>query len=130
MSIPVRVVSSSEFDAWKKKRLEQQAAQAAGGGAELAIIAKDIKFNLSELTVDVGSAYTLTLDNQDAGVQHNWSLYENERAASRNAQSLAATPLKLGPSKDSTTFSVSKAGTYFFRCDVHPTTMTGTLLAR
>jgi cytochrome c oxidase subunit 2 len=130
MSIPVRVVTASEFDAWKRQRLEQQAAQAAGGGAALAITAKDLKFNLGELTVDSGAAYTLTLDNQDAGVQHNWALYENQRAASRNAQALTATPLQVGPSKDSTTFTVSKAGTYFYRCDVHPTTMTGTLLAR
>ncbi|HXH21166.1 MAG TPA: cytochrome c oxidase subunit II [Dehalococcoidia bacterium] len=130
MSIPVRVVSGSEFEAWKRERREQAAAAAAGGGEAISLVAKDLKFNLKEITVAAGTAVTLTLDNQDAGVQHNWALYESERAASRNARPLAATPLKAGPAKDSTTFTVARAGTYFFRCDVHPTTMTGTLLAR
>ena len=35
-----------------------------------------------------------------------------------------------GPGIDDTVFAATPAGTYFFRCDVHPTTMTGTFIVQ
>ena len=131
MSIPVSVVSRAEFETWQKEKLAQAAGVTTGeGGTQLALVAKDLKFNLKDLTVEAAKPVTVTLDNQDAGIQHDWALYADERTANRGGQPLAATSLKQGPSKDSTNFTVQKAGTYFFRCDVHPTTMKGTLVAR
>lgn len=130
MSIPVRVVSQSDFELWVKRRQEAARAAASGEGVRLELVAKDLKFDTRELSVDVDRPTTVVLDNQDNGVSHNWALYENERAATRGQQPIAASATKAGPSKDFTSFTISKAGTFFFRCDVHPTTMTGTLLAR
>ena len=35
-----------------------------------------------------------------------------------------------GPGVDDTVFTIPAAGSYFFRCDIHPTTMTGTFTVR
>lgn len=131
MSIPVRVVTASEFETWKKEKLDQAAGVVSdASGTQLQIIARDLKFNLKDLLVDVDKPVTVVIDNQDAGIQHNFALYQDQRAAGRNAQPLAASQLKTGPAKDSVSFTIKKSGTYFFRCDVHPATMNGSLVAR
>jgi plastocyanin len=132
MTIPVSVVTQADFDTWVKQKQDEAAAvtRTEGGGLQLKVVAKGIKFDVKDLTADAGKPVTVTLDNQDAGVQHNWALYESESAAKKNSQPIASSPIKEGPNTSSVTFTVQKPGTYFFRCDVHPTQMTGTLVIR
>lgn len=95
---------------------------------EITIVAKNILFDLSEIRVKAGSQVKLTVDNQDGGVPHNWALYESESAATAGQAPIAATPLESGPVVQELVFDAPDPGEYFFRCDVHPTTMTGTLV--
>ena len=60
----------------------------------------------------------------DPGVPHNVSIYTDPTAA----QALFTGELLTGPGKITYTVDALEAGTYFFRCDVHPTTMTGTFV--
>lgn len=71
-----------------------------------------------------GSPFKVVFNNMDSGVPHNFSIYTDETAT----QALFTGDLVTGP--DTTTYAVGAldAGTYFFRCDVHPTTMTGTFV--
>lgn len=132
MRLPVRVVTQAEYDAW----VQAQSGGAAGGptptgpAATITITAKNIAFDQSTLTVAAGSAVQLTLDNQDSGIPHNWSLYKSKDAAVSGDSPLAGTKIEAGPVKETTTFAAPAAGTYYFRCDVHPTTMTGTFVVQ
>jgi plastocyanin len=83
----------------------------------------DNVFDTTSLTAPAGEAFTLFFDNMDAGIPHNVSIYSDDTATT----SLFVGELITGP--DTITYEVPAldAGTYFFRCDVHPTTMTGTL---
>jgi plastocyanin len=64
----------------------------------------------------------VTLDNQDIGVLHNIAFYTSNRATEK----IAVGNLVTGPATDTLTFTApDRPGTYFFRCDVHPDTMTG-----
>jgi cytochrome c oxidase subunit 2 len=131
MSIPVTVLPKDGFDAWVKQRQNEAAGiTTTAEGLQLKVVAKGIKFDVKDLSVEAGKPVTVTLDNQDAGVQHNWALYQSESAAKKNSKPIAATATKEGPGQAAVSFTLAKAGTYFFRCDVHPTTMTGTLVAR
>lgn len=86
------------------------------------IMAKDKAFNTSTITVPAGAQVIINFDNQDSGVQHDIAFYTDSSASNTIYRILATT----GPDKITDTFiAPSTPGTYFFRCDFHPTTMTG-----
>jgi plastocyanin len=86
------------------------------------IAAKNIAFNSSTITVPASANVTVNFDNQDAYVPHNFAVYDSEDAKVTIFQGRIIT----GPSKITYNFvAPDKPGTYFFRCDVHPTTMKG-----
>ena len=131
MTIPVEVVSRSEFDAWIEERAKAQAAAAAGGPAPtFTLVAKDLKFDAKEITVEVGKAAVILVDNQDAGVLHNLAIYLSESSAKKSEPALFASQTLPGPVQERLQLTMEKAGTFFFRCDVHPTTMAGKLIAK
>jgi plastocyanin len=87
------------------------------------IVAKDMKFQTSSVEVKAGSNVTIHFDNQDT-VPHNVAIYTDSSASS---------PLSVGQvvtsAKSDQVVPALKAGTYFFRCDVHHD-MTGTIVAK
>jgi nitrite reductase (NO-forming) len=93
-------------------------------GTSLKIAAKNTAFDTNCLAAPAGKAFTIEFDNQDPGIPHNVSIYTDSSASSP----LFTGEMVIGPGK--TTYKVGPldAGTYFFRCDVHPTTMTGTFV--
>lgn len=89
--------------------------------------AKNIAFNMSNITVPPGAGVTVNFDNQDQGVAHNFAVYNTPAAAT----TIFKGDIIVGPRKIVYTFvAPTKPGTYFFRCDVHPTTMTGTFVVK
>ena len=86
-------------------------------------------FNKDTITVKAGSQVTLTFTNTEAGMPHNWAAYTDSTASTPIPG--AATEVCTGPCKKQITFTApSQPGNYFFRCDVHPTIMTGTLVVQ
>ncbi len=97
---------------------------AAGGGQQgttATISAKDVKFDTDQLNLAAGSV-TITFQNQDSGVPHNFAIYRDQGYTDK----VGATNITVGPDTQQLTVTLS-AGTYYFRCDVHPTQMTGTI---
>ncbi len=93
------------------------------GATDLTLTAEGMQFDKEELSVEASSAIRLTLRNEDS-VPHNFALYATELAE----ESFFVGETITGPDA-STTYNFGapdEVGTYFFRCDVHPTTMTGT----
>jgi plastocyanin len=86
------------------------------------LVAKNIAFNTSTITVPAGADVTVNFDNQDANVPHNFAVYTDSSATTAIFQGKIIT----GPAKVTYNFKApDKPGTYFFRCDVHPTIMKG-----
>lgn len=132
MMVPVRVVSRDEYDAWVQKQSDGPEAEQTPTGPvkEITIIAKGIKFDQDTITVASGSSIKLTVDNQDGGIPHNIAFYTSKDAATSGEAPLAKTKIENGPKQQTLVFNAPAAGTYFFRCDVHPTTMTGTFIVQ
>ena len=101
------------------------AATAAGGGPQTLDIAAvaSLKFDKSDLTAKAGGTITVRFDNRDNGIPHNFAVYKDSSAG----QTLSQGQICTGPCKGEVTLTGLTAGRYFFRCDVHPTQMTGTL---
>lgn len=97
-------------------------ANAGSNSVVVNIMAKNRAFNMSTITVPAGAQVTINLDNQDSGVPHDVAFYTDSSASNTIYRTLAIT----GPNKITDTFiAPSTPGTYFFRCDFHPTQMTG-----
>jgi len=71
-----------------------------------------------------GKPFTDEFENADAGIPHNVAIYTDPSATT----SLFVGEMFPGP--DGRTYQVPPLdpGTYFFRCDVHPTQMIGTFV--
>jgi plastocyanin len=99
-----------------------------GGGATAEIrMVPTIQFDTSELRIAAETEVTITVDNIDTGIPHSFAVYTSRDAAESGEEALAATEICTAPCTDTVTLNLS-AGEYFFRCDVHPAQMTGTLV--
>ena len=88
-----------------------------------AISANNLRFDQASVTVPAGKAFQLTFTNHE-GAPHNVAIYSDASAASN----LFRGDIVSG---GSTVYNVPAlpAGSYFFRCDVHPD-MQGTITAQ
>jgi plastocyanin len=84
-------------------------------------VASSVAFSPRSATVGSGVQVTVTLDNRDAGVFHDWTLYNPAGGV------LAATETVSGPATNSVTFTAPAPGTYLFNCTVHPREMNGSV---
>jgi plastocyanin len=91
-----------------------------GPGGAVHLVAANIAFDPTALTAPAGAPFTIAFDNQDT-VQHNVQIFDNP--------DFGGTPLfdgdlVTGPAQVAYEVPALDAGTYFFRCVVHPP-MTG-----
>jgi plastocyanin len=96
---------------------------ATGGPVTVNIISQNIQYNVRQITASAGVEVTIIHDNRDAGIPHNVAFYTNRSATS----AIFKGQLSTGPAITTEKFNApSSPGSYFYRCDVHPDTMTGT----
>jgi plastocyanin len=94
-----------------------------GNTVQVTLTARNIAFDKSTITVPAGSTVVMVFNNMDSGVPHNFALYTDLHATSR----IFVGDFNTGPKTVTYTFTApATPGNYFFRCDVHPETMTGT----
>jgi plastocyanin len=98
-------------------------APATGGQAVIVdISALNYRFDKSNITVPAGANVTMVFDNKDA-VPHNVAIYTTPAAT----EVIFKGEIITGPKTITYNFTApATPGDYFFRCDVHPTVMTGT----
>jgi plastocyanin len=86
------------------------------------IAAQNIAFDTTTLTFPADTPSKLTFQNNDAGTPHNIGIYTDESASKELFKGEIVTGV------DSIVYDIPKLaeGSYFFRCDVHPT-MNGTV---
>jgi plastocyanin len=94
-----------------------------GGVTEFEIDGINNEFDIEELEAPAGRI-VITFNNRDGGVPHNIHFFEGDDA---DGESVGETDLEPGPIVQTLEMDL-EPGQYFYQCDVHPTTMTGTLV--
>ena len=98
-------------------------SSSAPKNANITLVAQNATFETDCIAAPADQPITIAFDNKDPSVPHNVSIYTDESAK----KALFTGDMVTGPKKITYDVGTLPAGTYFFRCDVHPTTMTGTL---
>ncbi len=88
------------------------------------IVAKDLKFEQASYQVPAGKPFTLSFDNRDSA-PHNVVIASDEGFG----QKLFEGEVFGGPAVKPYSVPALAAGTYYFRCAVHPD-MKGTIVAK
>lgn len=130
MMIPVRVLPEEDFDAW----LAEQGAGATPAptcepdGTELRIVAEDVAFDTNCLAAPADTPFTIELEDRDGEkAPHNLSI----AADPQWTEVLFEGDLVTGPTTVTYDVPALPAGTYLFRCDVHPIpAMSGTFVVK
>ena len=100
---------------------------AGGATAEIQML-PGITFDTDELTIDADADVTITADNTDGF--HNFAVYiSRDEAEDPAIEPIGQTEIESAPFVDTVTLNLA-AGEYFFRCEVHPSNMTGTLIVQ
>ncbi|HJT38278.1 MAG TPA: cupredoxin domain-containing protein [Actinomycetota bacterium] len=87
-------------------------------------MAKNISWDTSQLLFKANSKVTVTVDNQDAGVPHNFAIWTDPN---RLQNEIYVPKMDVtGPAKGEYVIPPLKPGTYYFECDIHKN-MNGTL---
>jgi plastocyanin len=85
-------------------------------------------FDPTCLAVIPDTAFTVTFNDQDATAPHNWELFKDPAYTTRVGGASGPSDIVSGPATQQYPVDALAAGIYYFRCDVHPTTMLGQLV--
>ncbi|MEA2508355.1 MAG: cytochrome c oxidase subunit [Actinomycetota bacterium] len=127
MTFIVKVVSQLDYDAWVKH--EKKAALNAtcpAKGQTVTMTAHNISWNTNCIAFKAGTPFKLVFQNQDTGIQHNFSIYDS----SARKKNFFRTPRLTGPTTQTFNGPALKAGKYYFQCDVHGPAMAGVLIVK
>ena len=103
------------------------AATPIPGATALQLKAQNIAFTPRALTATAGQPVQLQFDNADAGVIHNIAFF----TSAAKSTLIYRGPLEAGAKVTTLSFTAPTApGSYFFVCEAHPDTMTGTFTVR
>jgi len=139
MIAPVLVTSADDFQKWVQQQKATSTSTSSPtptlnasptvptGASTIDLTAQNIAFDKNTITVAAGSQVTINFDNKDNGMPHNFAVYSDSSAT----QNIFRGDTITGPNTTVYKFTAPiKPGSYFFRCDVHPTQMTGTLVVQ
>ena len=94
----------------------------APAGSAFRVVGRDTAFDKASLQAEAG-ALTIEFANQDAGVRHNFHLFNG---SDPSGESVAMTAITSGPDTQTLVIVISE-GAYVYQCDVHPAQMMGNL---
>ena len=96
-------------------------ASSGAAGEVLKVTAADFKFDPADVDAPLGKAVTIQLTNTGQA-PHTLTVYSDDAHTKKVA---GAEARAAAGQKGEFTVTFDKAGDYYFRCEVHPTKMTG-----
>jgi Cytochrome C oxidase subunit II, periplasmic domain/Cupredoxin-like domain len=127
MLFSLQVVNPLDYAAWIKQTREAILnVTCPVTGNTLRVVAKNISWNTNCLAVKAGGSTSLSVDNQDDGIDHNFAIYNAPDRTKKFFQTgrfpgVATRDFNLQP---------LPPGHYYFQCDVHGPAMSGVFIVR
>jgi plastocyanin len=111
-----------------------QAAACSPGGTTVQVVAPSgaagSGFAEKCYAAPAGKAFTISFSNDDPQVPHNFEIFTDSSASTRLGGAKNTADIVTGPAKATYDVTPLKAGTFYFQCDVHPTSMNGTFVVK
>jgi cytochrome c oxidase subunit 2 len=127
MTFDVQVVSALDYQAWiKEQRVAAKSVTCDPQGTALSLVAHNISWNAYCLAVPANTPFTVHVTNEDAGIQHNFSIYDSFFEKKNYFKS----PKLTGPASETLNVSGLPPGHYYFQCDVHGPAMSGAFIVK
>ncbi len=125
MTFVVRVVTSGDYAAWTEQQIKAiQSINCPSHGPAVSIAAKDISWNTNCLAVPPNAPISITVANRDAGIDHNFAIYDSFGQTKKFFQ----TGRFAGVATKSFQIAALPPGRYYFQCDVHGPSMSGVFI--
>jgi cytochrome c oxidase subunit 2 len=125
MTFDVNVVSAIDYQDWiKQERKAAASVTCSPSGSSLELIAHDISWNQYCLAVPPNTPFTVSVTNEDVGIEHNFSIYDSFF----QKQTFFKSPKITGPASETLNGPALPEGRYYFQCDVHGPAMSGAFI--
>jgi cytochrome c oxidase subunit II len=125
MTFSLRVVTRADYLSWVKQAKEAALnVTCPSAGTTIRVTAKDTNWSTACIAVGQGSPIDLTVVNLDAGIDHNFAIYDNPNRTQRFFQ----TGRFAGVATNSYQVQALPPGRYYFQCDVHGPAMSGVFI--
>jgi heme/copper-type cytochrome/quinol oxidase subunit 2 len=133
MRFTLKVVSASDYKTWLdhqrkavKKKTNASKASCSKPHDDFVITAHNIQWDKRCIAVEAGKTAKVTIVNNDAGIAHNFAVWQNPKLKHR----LFVTPSVTGVATKTFVLPALPPGTYYFQCDVHGPAMSGTFIVK
>jgi cytochrome c oxidase subunit II len=125
MTFELHVVSAVDYQAWiLQQRKEAKSVTCDPNGTDLSLVAHNISWNQYCLAVPANTPFTVSIENQDLGIEHNFSIYDSFF----EEKTYFKAPKITGVSSETVNVEGLPPGHYYFQCDVHGPAMSGAFI--
>ena len=131
MTFDVHVVSPPDYQAWiLQERKAAASVTCQPNGTSLSLIAHNISWVDAQgtgvhcLAVPADTPFTVSITNEDAGIDHNFSIY----TSFFEEKNFFKAPKITGPASETEQIQGLPPGRYYFQCDVHGPAMSGAFI--
>jgi cytochrome c oxidase subunit 2 len=127
MTFVLKVVSSIDYQDWvKRERRAIFLLNCPTTTGTVQVVAKNISWDTNCIAVPAGASVPLTMVNDDAGINHNFAIWDSPLQKTQYFQT------GKFPGVATQSFSISELppGKYYFQCNVHGPAMSGVYIVR
>ena len=126
MRFTLNVVTLQDYQTWvdQVKTAAQNVTCPVTTGNAISLTAINTSWSTACIAVNAGAPISLTIANEDLGIDHNFAVYDSPKLK----QEFFETGRFSGVATNSYTEDALPPGTYYFQCNVHGPSMSGTFI--
>ena len=126
MRFVIRVVSQADYAAWVDAQRKAAQHVDCNPSGPPRLVSKDNSWNTGCLAVAATGPFTVSVSNLDAGIEHNFAVYNT----SQRKRTFFQGPRFAGVAEKTFQLRPLPKGRYYFQCDVHGPAMSGALIVK